>query len=151
MASKSLISLANLPVDDIFNYLTIVKGVSVKEESAVDTDYVHGIEADKIAKAATDINGELVKDRDTVLNALQLNGVGADKYLLKDESTTLLGDTYQVSTILSNELKEMRDELYQLKSELAKQGYIKQNPVYDGFYDAFRAGEIKYYDEQISF
>lgn len=150
MASKSLISLANIPVEDIFNYLTIVKGVSVKDENAADTERVAGIGADKIAKAATDENGELVKDRDTVLNALQLNGISHEKYLLKDESTTLLGDTYQVSTILSNELKEMRDELYQLKAELAKQGYIKQSAVYDGFYDAFRAGEIKYFNESVA-
>lgn len=150
MASKSLISLANIPVEDIFNYLTIVKGVSIKEENAVDTDYVSGIEANKIAKAATDENGELIKDRDTVLNALQLDGVDAKQYLKRDESTTLLGDTYKVSTILSDELKEVRDELYQLKSELAKQGYIKQNHVYDGFYDAFRAGEIRYFDDQVT-
>ena len=150
MASKSLISLANLPVEDIFNYLTIVKGVSVKEENAVDTDRVAGIDASKIAKAAMDEQGELIEDRDTVHNALKLGGINADQFLQRDESTTLLGDTYRVSTILSDELKEMRDELYQLKSELAKQGYIKQNHVYDGFYDAFRNGEIRYFDEQIT-
>ena len=42
MASKSLISLANIPVEDIFTYLTIVKGVSVKAENAADTDKVCG-------------------------------------------------------------------------------------------------------------
>lgn len=150
MANKSLISLGNIPLEDIYNYLTIVKGVSVRNENAVDTDYVSGIEASKIAKAATDINGNLISDRDTVQNALQLGGVDANQYLQRDESTTLLGDTYQVSTILSNELKEVRDEVYQLKAELAKQGYIKQNHVYDGFYDAFRDGEIRYINEQVT-
>ena len=150
MASKSLISLANMPMEDIYNYLTIVKGVSVRNENAVDTDYVSGIEADKIAKAATKEDGSLVSDRDTVQNALQLGGVNADQYLQRDESTTLLGDTYQVSTILSNELKELRDEIYQLKAELAKQGYIQQSKVYDGFYDAFKDGEIRYVADQIT-
>ena len=109
MASKSLISLANMPMEDIYNYLTIVKGVSVRNENAVDTDYVGGIEAHKIAKAATKADGSLVSNRDTVQNALQLGGINADQYLQRNESTTLLGDTYQVSTILSNELKELRD------------------------------------------
>ena len=75
MASKSLISLANIPVEDIYNYLTIVKGVSVRNENAVDTDYVAGLKAELIAKAATNEDGTLVSDRDTVQNALQLGGV----------------------------------------------------------------------------
>ena len=150
MASKSLISLANIPLEDIYNYLTIVKGVSIKNENAVDTDYVNGIQSNLIAKAATNSEGALVVDRETVRNALQLGGVDANQYLLRNESTTLLADTYQVSTILSNELKEVRDEVYQLKAELAKQGYIQQSKVYDGFYDAFKDDDIRYISNQIT-
>lgn len=147
MASKSLISLANIPVKDIANYMDIVEGFSRKKENAADTDLVAGIDANKTAVASMNEEGELINGRGTVDNALSLGGVAATGYLKKDESTTLLDDTYQVSTILSNEMREMRDEIYQLKSELAKQGYIKQNTVYDGFYDAFRDGEIRYEDE----
>lgn len=147
MASKSLISLANIPVKDIANYMDIVEGFSRKKENAADTDLVASIDADKIAIAATDAGGNLIGGRSTINNALNLGGVAAAEYLKKNESTTLLDDTYQVSTILSNEMREMRDEIYQLKSELAKQGYIKQNTVYDGFYDAFKDGEIRYDDD----
>ena len=150
MASKSLISLANIPVEDIFTYLTIVKGVSVKAENAADTDKVCGIDSDKIAMAAVNNEGDLIADRNTVQNALNLGGKAAEDYLLKDDSTTLLGDTYAVSTTLSNEIKEIRDEVYQLKAQLAKQGYIMQSKVYDGFYDAFRDGEIRYDDELVT-
>lgn len=150
MASKSLISLANIPVEDIFTYLTIVKGVSVKAENAADTDKVCGIDSDKIAMAAVNNEGDLIADRNTVQNALNLGGKAAEDYLLKDDSTTLLGDTYAVSTTLSNEIKEIRDEVYQLKAQLAKQGYIMQSKVYDGFYDAFRDGEIRYNDELVT-
>lgn len=150
MASKSLISLANIPVEDIFTYLTIVKGVSVRAENAADTDKVCGIDSDKIAMAAVNNEGDLIEDRNTVQNALNLGGKAADQYLLKDDSTTLLGDTYAVSTTLSNEIKEIRDEVYQLKSQLAKQGYIMQSKVYDGFYDAFRDGEIRYDDTLVT-
>ena len=150
MASKSLISLANIPVEDIFNYLTIVKGVSVRAENAADTDKVCGIDSDKIAIAALDSKGALVKDRNTVENALNLGGVPAKNYLTMEGSDALLQDTYAVSERLSNEVKEIRDEMYQLRSELAKQGYIMQNKVYDGFYDAFREGEIRYNDEVLT-
>ena len=141
--SKSLISLANIPVEDIYTYLTVVKGIQPKDANAVDTDKVAGIDADTIAIA---IGPE---DRETVKNALMLGDIPAEEYLTMKGSDALLQDTYAVSTTLSNELKEMRDELYQLKAELAKQGYIKQNHVYDGFYDAFRKDDIRYISEEI--
>ena len=142
--SKSTISLAMIPVEDIATYLEIVKGFSIKGEKAVDTDRVAGIDAELIARA---IDAE---HRDTVNNSLNLGGIPANKYLTLENSEALLNDTYKVSTTLSSELKEMRDELYQLKAELAKQGYIKQNHVYDGFYDAFRNEEIRYINDEIT-
>ena len=142
--SKSTISLAMIPVEDIATYLEIVKGFSIKGEKAVDTDKVAGIDAELIARA---IDAE---HRDTVNNSLNLGGIPANKYLTLENSEALLNDTYKVSTTLSSELKEMRDELYQLKAELAKQGYIKQNHVYDGFYDAFRNEEIRYINDEIT-
>lgn len=142
--SKSTISLAMLPMEDVAAYLDIVKGFSKKAEKATDTDKVAGIDADTIAIAVD-------KDhRDTVQNALSLGGIPAASYLTTEGSEALLSDTYAVSTIISNELKEVRDELYQLKAELAKQGLIKQNHVYDGFYDAFRNGEIRYIDDEVA-
>ena len=148
--SKSTVSLAMLPVEDIATYLDVVEGFSRKAEKATDTDKVAGISAELIAKAATNADGTLVKDRETVQNALQLGGISASDYLTTEGSESLLNDTYKVSTTLSDELKEVRDELYQLKAELAKQGYIKQNHVYDGFYDAFRNGEIRYLDDEFA-
>ena len=127
--SKSTVSLAMLPVEDIATYLDVVEGFSRKAEKATDTDKVAGISAELIAKAATNADGTLVKDRETVQNALQLGGISASDYLTTEGSESLLNDTYKVSTTLSDELKEVRDELYQLKAELAKQGYIKQNHV----------------------
>ena len=142
--SKSTISLAMLPVEDIATYLDVVKGFSKKAEKATDTDRVAGIDAETIAIAID------ADHRTTVENALNLGGVPAASYLTTEGSEALLNDTYKVSTTLSDELKEVRDELYQLKAELAKQGFIKQNHVYDGFYDAFRNGEIRYIDDEIA-
>lgn len=144
------ISLGQLPMKDLEAYLSIISGFSQKSERAVDTKYVSGIDSDLIAVAATDESGSLIQDRETVNNALNLNGKSADKYLLKEDSTSLLGDTYSVSTIISDEIKSIRDELYQTKAELAKLGLIKQSSVYNGFYDAFKNNDIKYNDNIIT-
>lgn len=144
------ISLGQLPMKDLEAYLSVVSGFTQKDERAVDTKYVSGIDSNIIAVAATDESGNLKQDRQTVENALNLNGKSADKYLLKEDSTSLLGDTYSVSTIISDEIKSIRDELYQTKAELAKLGLIKQNSVYNGYYDAFKDNDIKYNDNIIT-
>lgn len=145
-----MINISQIDVNAIADYLSIVKGFSSKNEKSVDTKYVDGIDSKFIAKAATNEQDELIVDRETVQNALQLNGKTADKYLLKEDSKSLLGDTYSVSTIISDEIKSLRDELYQTKAELAKLGLIKQNIVYNGFYDAFKENDIKYNNDIIT-
>ena len=144
------ISLGQMPLEALDAYLSVVKGYTKTNDRAVDTKYVAGVKSELIAKAATNKDGELVNDRETVQNALELNGKSADKYLLKEDSKSLLGDTYSVSTIISDELKALRDELYQTKAELAKLGLIKQGPVYNGFYDAFKNDNIRYNNEIIT-
>ena len=99
------ISLGQMPLEALEAYLSIVAGFTKTEDRAIDTKYVAGVESELIAKAATDDNGNLVQDRETVENALNLGGKSADKYLLKDDSKSLLGDTYSVSTTVSDEIK----------------------------------------------
>ena len=118
--AKSQISLGQLPMADIDAYLQIVSGYTKIADKSVDTKAVGGVDADKIAIAALDEKGDLVNDRYTVDNALNLAGKPAANYLLKEDSESLLGDTYAVSTTVSSELKAVRDELYQMKAELCK-------------------------------
>ena len=148
--AKSQISLGQLPMADIDAYLQIVSGYTKIADKSVDTKAVSGVDADKIAIAALDEKGDLVNDRYTVDNALNLAGKPAANYLLKEDSESLLGDTYAVSTTVSSELKAVRDELYQMKAELCKAGLLKQSPVYNGFYDAFRNNEIQYNNKVIT-
>ena len=144
------ISLGQMPLKALASYLSVVEGFTKTEDRAIDTKYVAGVLSDLIAKAATDENGELIVDRDTVENALNLGGKPASNYLLKEDSKSLLGDTYSVATIVSDEIKALRDELYQTKAELAKLGLIKQGTVYNGFYDAFKNDDIRYNDNVIT-
>ena len=148
--AQQFIPLSILPMEDIVNYLQIIGGFRKKDDIANDTRKVARIDAEKIAIAAMDESGELINDRETVRNALNLNGIAADHYLTKADSSDLMADTHKVSTIVSNEISAIRDEMYQMKNELVKNGYLKGSNVYNGFYDPFRNGEIKYISKEIT-
>ena len=148
--SKNYISPAMLPLSSIAEYMDKVEGFSKKKDSAEDTKKVDGIKSSLIAIAATNEEGELAQDRETVKNALQLGGVPADSYVTTEGANALLSDTYQVSVNSGNETKNLRDELYQLKAELAKAGLIKNTPCYNGYIDAFKEGQESYMHEPIT-
>lgn len=148
--SKNYISPAMLPLGSIAEYMDKVEGFSRKKDHPDDTKAVAGTKSEFIAEAAVDEKGELVKDRGTVNNALQLGGVDAKNYVTTEGANALLADTYQVSVNSGNEVKNLRDELYQLKSELTKAGLIKQSHCYNGYYDAFKEGNETYIKEAVT-
>lgn len=148
--SQNYISPAMLPLGSIAEYMDKVEGFSRKKESAEDTKKVNGINSELIAIAATNEEGELIEDRETVKNALQLGGVNAENYVTTEGATALLADTYQVSINSGNETKNLRDELYQLKAELAKAGLIKNSPCYNGYIDSFKEGQESYIKDAIT-
>ena len=148
--AKGKISLGQLPMEQIDAYLNIVSGYTRKNEKATDTERVGGMDAEKIAFAAQDDNGNLVEDRNTVQNALQLGGVDAKNYITIANSQTVMKDTYAVSDIVSDEMKVNREEMYQMQAQLVKAGFIKDTEVYNGFYDAFKSGKEKYIKDIIT-
>lgn len=148
--AKGKISLGQLPMDQIDAYLSIVSGYTRKAEKATDTEKVAGIDAEKIALAAQDDDGNLIEDRNTVQNALNLGGIDAGEYITKGNSQTIMKDTYSISDIISDEMKSNRDEMYQVQSQLVKAGFIKDTEPYNGFYDAFKTDNEKYINEIIT-
>lgn len=148
--SKNYISPSMLPMKEISEFMEKVYGFGKKGEASADTNNVDGIKSSLIAKAATNENGELIADRDTVNNALSLGGIPANKYITSDGASTLLADSHQVSVTTGNEIKNLRDELYQMKAELLKTGIIKDASCYNGFIDNFKIGDEKYISEAIT-
>lgn len=144
------ISPSILPMQSIGEYMEKVEGFSRKKESAEDTKKVAGISSEFIAIASLDENGELKHDRNTVDNALSLGGIPANSYVTTEGAEALLSDTYAVSVNSGNETKSLRDELYQLKAELAKAGLIKNSPCYNGYIDAFKEGQETYLKDTIT-
>ena len=148
--SKNYISPSLMPMKEIAQYLELVEKFGKKTDSSADTNHVDGVPSSLIATAATNSDGKLIDGRSTVENALKLGGKPASDYVTKAGAGTLLSDTYVVSTSMGDEIKSLRDELYQMKSELAKAGMIKTVECYNGFIDPFKTNHERYIKDVIT-
>lgn len=136
-------SLSFLPMEDIAAELKSEKSnrkFMTREDKATDVVNVGGIMAERIAISA---EGE---DRETVKNALNLNGIPGEDYITKDEGDKFIKVSSDLSELLSAEVRNLRDELYQLYSELSKKGFIDNTVKYEGFVEGFKRGNVLYTD-----
>lgn len=100
------------------------------DTKADDVDKVGGTHADHIAVS---IDG----DRETVNNALKLGGKPAADYMTVTKGNSLTTRTENIKKKFGDDILAIRDELYQLRGQLAKNGYVKDIGFYDGYYDCF--------------
>jgi len=100
------------------------------DTNAEDVDKVGGITANRIAVS---IDG----DRETINNALKLGGKPASSYMTVDTGNSLTTRTKNIKKKFGDDILALRDELYQLRGQLAKNGYVKNIGFYDGYYDCF--------------
>ena len=134
-------SLSMLPVEDLSAELKSNKPgrkFMTKEDKATDVESVAGIAAENIAVAVSPT------ERTTVENAQKLNGRPAEEYLDKEEGDKILGVTDRMSAIYSNEIQGLREEVYQLKSELNRNGFVEDRIEAEGFTDTFKQFNKKY-------
>ena len=116
-----------------------------KGDTVTDTDYVGGAKAGNIAIAYSE-DGKKV-DRTTVRNAMQLGGRDAADYMLAANGSAVNDRLTNINDNVSESLQNLRDELYQLKAELAKSGQVQDVKPYNGFIDTFNYDNPKYNDE----
>ena len=101
-----------------------------KYGTADDTAYVGKIPADRIAIS---VEG----DRTSVNNALNLGGQPAENYFLTKDGNSVIATSNNMQEVYSAEILDLRDEIIQLRMELAKFGLINSYKPYAGFYDEF--------------
>lgn len=143
-------STALLPMEDIADELLSIYNVASKDDTLKDTENVSGVPAKFIARAALNAEGNaLLKNRDTVLNALNLGDIPANQYVQEKDIVKIDYIAKNINNILSAEVLNLRDEVYQIKDVLAKRGFIKNNNNYEGFADSFLNNDIKYIYNQI--
>lgn len=109
--------------------------------NADDTDLVAGVKANTIAVAVSDT------DRTTVHNAEMLGGVPASQYITNEDGLSMREKSEKIAKSYGRDIASVRDELYQLKSELAKKGLIRQTENQFGYTDIFRTGTKPYEHE----
>ena len=126
------VSTTLLPMEDIKEILLTEFQFVDKFGSAGDTDKVGGVSSNMIAVAA----GPGM--RSTVENALKLGGIESGGYVVAAQGIAIGNDIARLKQNHGESLKDLRDELYMLRSELAKQGIITNTNPYEGFIDLFR-------------
>lgn len=144
-----------LPMDDIAQELKIVHRFASADQKAIDTESVAGVPASNIAIIAVDENGNplqytddqgniVIDERESVKNALNLAGIPANEYLTKEEGAVIENFGENVAKTYADEIAALRDELYQLRGELTRNGFVQEYGLYSGFQDFFRTSDKKY-------
>ena len=122
-----------------------------KDNFPMAIDYSKNIEEDLALQEIKKLVDQIVADkyipeRQTILNALMLGGVPADQFLKRVEKDTILTDVNDATYNVSEDIRNLKDELYQLKNQVIKAGVIKDSSVYNGFIDAFLESNPKHID-----
>lgn len=134
-------SLSFLPMEDIAAELRSEKQnrrFMTKDDKATDVQNVGGIKAERIAISAEG------HPRNTVENALKLNGLDAEEYVTQEDGAKFMKVSTDLSETYSSEIRNLRDELYQLQAELIKKGFIDNTIKYEGFVEGFKRNHILY-------
>ena len=145
------ISLGQLDLKALKNYLKIVEGFRTVHDPAMDTEHVDGIAANLIAIAAL-VNNELLKDdegndrRDVInhaLNLLRLDEEGnqeivnANDVLTLQEGEELQETAVKASQCTAEDMRQLRNEMYHLKTKMIRSGSVSFDQVYNGWIDPF--------------
>ena len=150
------ISIGQIDLEALKNYLKIVQGFRTVDDPSGDTDLVNGIPSDKIAIAALNEAGDLIVQgedeegkkigRTIVDNALNLARIDVDGNLViinandvltESEGQELKATAITASKNTAEDMRSLRNEMYHLKLDMIKSGSVQYNNVYNGFIDPF--------------
>ena len=143
----TLISLGQIDMDSVVQYC-VAKGKLVYRTdaagtNAMDVDAVGGKAANTIAVAID--SGH----RDTINNSLHLNGKDIGYFMTKEEGSNLTDTTTSLRNKYKQEISDLRDEVYQLKNQLAKNGFIRNDGQYCGYHDLFKGNKYVHEYEKL--
>lgn len=107
-------------------------------QKADDVDLVDGVAAEGIAVAVSPQN------RTTIDNALHFGGFDPEHFMNTETGDSMTKKLANTVLNYGEDITDLRDELYQLKHELEKQGIVRNTNQYLGYNDIFRNGYKPY-------
>lgn len=135
----SKISLNQIDIESLADYVVDSKNlvyrngeVDSSSNKAMDVDKVANVDANRIAVA-------IDKDhRTTIDNALKLGGKPASEYMTLTTGMGIASNQVKMKAVYGDSIRNLQDELYQLRNELVKGGMIENRGQYNGFIDTFK-------------
>lgn len=153
MSNYNKISLAQIDAEALAEYVVASKKLVYREgtadapvtadNKAQDTEKVAGVNAGQIAVAVSTTN------RTTVRNAQQLGGIPAADYMTNSQGASIAAKQLKLKAQYGDDLQNLKDELYTLRQELAKAGFIEDHGEYTGYVDTFRSAAPKHISEML--
>lgn len=110
---------------------------------ADDVDLVAGVNANNIAIAADP------SDRSTVLNSKMLNGHTEDYFMTAQNGSSVANKADTIVKEFGYDITDLRNEVYEIKHALEKQGLITNTYQRMGYNDIFRNGYKPYEYEEV--
>lgn len=147
MADFTKVGISMLNMADIMEFLRMKKFLA-EDDKATDVYNVHGVESERIAIADDTGNPDII-DRSTVRNANHLGEQPPEYYLPASAGDKIVLDTTNIKNTFAQEVANLRDEVYQLRNELATKGITARITPYDGFYDTFLNNTHLHNTEQV--
>lgn len=135
----SKISLNQIDIESLADYVVDSKNlvyrnneIDSSSNKAMDVDKVANVDANRIAVA-------IDKDhRTTIDNALKLGGKPASEYMTLTTGMGIASNQVKMKAVYGDSIRNLQDELYQLRNELVKGGMIENRGQYNGFIDTFK-------------
>lgn len=139
MGDLTKVGISMLEMNDIVQYLDVV-GRFVTQNQLENTP---NSKVNAIGNVSSDLIAQCVSplDHTTIRNSILLNGHPDDYFLNKGEGGELTSNINSINNIYNKEISDLRDEIYQLREELAKKGAVGYYSPYSGFYDIFKSAQ----------
>lgn len=150
------IALSQVDIDAVADYVVIKRKLVYRDgedvsasNKAQDVEKVSGIKAENIATAVDE------EHRDTIKNAQNIVDGDGNEHPFSDFMTIAQGSSLQTKYLRTRNqygknLKNLTDELYTLRQELAKGGFIEDRGEYNGYIDTFRKHAPKHLYEMLT-